>query len=502
MRKTNASPPTPQPKQWKIPFRGLTVNDGVFSAWNGQRPFQWDPALRRFTNRLTRSTMSTAARMSSSSVCEYCISRGSSWSADLQRGHGRACSTLGGLTVAERLDQRVTREQVADGLAEGAAALAMHQSYARQAREKGVVEIFLDSIPRLVGRLSKQQDLGGDGAGARGEGSGASEPHSPRTPPRELSPRRRGRHRSGPEDRERYPDGDRAGSDGGRASSDLDQLAADPQVLGSHGGPGGQRHRQLRGRVRRDRLDASGDLPNPATALVERTARPVRSLELVTLGGERAADLADELRRLGAGAGRREGLERLEVGRGDHERAPLGQLLEDRLGEGRAFVRIGSRAELVQEHERALVGRFEDLARLLDERRERGEVLGDGLVIPDDREDVVEHGQARALVGGHVAADLGHERLNRERLERDRLAPGVRPGDDEQRAIGTELEVHRDHRAARVLPALGEQERVAGGAKRDGPSGVDRRRRRAHALGGLGSREDPVELADRAHVPG
>ena len=74
-------------------------------------------------------------------------------------------------------------------------------------------------------------------------------------------------------------------------------------MLGSHGGPGGQRHRQLRGRVRRDRLDASGDLPNPATALVERTARPVRSLELVPLGGERAADLADERRRLGAGAG-------------------------------------------------------------------------------------------------------------------------------------------------------------------------------------------------------
>jgi len=40
---------------------------------------------------------------------------------------------------------------------------------------------------------------------------------------------------------------------------------------------------------------------------------------------------------------------------------------------------------------------------------------------------------------------------------------------------------------------------VAGGAKRNSPSGVDRRRRRAHALGGLGSREDPVELADRAH---
>src|SRR5438128_12023307 len=125
--------------------------------------------------------MSTAARMSSSSVCEYCISRWSSWSADLQRGHGRARSALGGLTVAERLDQGVTREQVADGLAEGAAALAMNQSYARQAREEGVVEIFLDSIPRLVGRLSKQQDLGGDGAGGRRASCGGTVAERART---------------------------------------------------------------------------------------------------------------------------------------------------------------------------------------------------------------------------------------------------------------------------------------------------------------------------------
>ena len=121
------------------------------------------------------------------------------------------------------------------------------------------------------------------------------------------------------------------------------------------------------------------------------------------------------------------------------------------------------------------------------------------MVVADDREDVVEYGQARALVGGHVAADLGHERLDGERLEGDRLAARVRPGDDEQRAVGTELEIHRDDRAARVLPALSEQERVAGAPERDRPSGVDRRGRRAHALGGLGSRKDPIELADRAH---
>ena len=33
------SPPTPQPKQWKKPRSRLTLNEGVFSPWNGHRPF-------------------------------------------------------------------------------------------------------------------------------------------------------------------------------------------------------------------------------------------------------------------------------------------------------------------------------------------------------------------------------------------------------------------------------------------------------------------------------
>ncbi len=40
---------------------------------------------------------------------------------------------------------------------------------------------------------------------------------------------------------------------------------------------------------------------------------------------------------------------------------------------------------------------------------------------------------------------------------------------------------------------------MASSPQRDPPAGVDRRRRRAHALGRLGACERPVELADRAH---
>jgi len=47
-------------------------------------------------------------------------------------------------------------EEVADRLAEGAAALPMDQSYAGQAREKGVVQIFLDPVARFVRRLPEQ----------------------------------------------------------------------------------------------------------------------------------------------------------------------------------------------------------------------------------------------------------------------------------------------------------------------------------------------------------
>jgi len=70
IRKPKASPPTPQPKQWKMPFFGFTMNDGVFSLWNGHSPFQLTPAFRRFTKRPTRSTMSTPARISSSTAVE------------------------------------------------------------------------------------------------------------------------------------------------------------------------------------------------------------------------------------------------------------------------------------------------------------------------------------------------------------------------------------------------------------------------------------------------
>src|SRR5690554_3368400 len=50
MRKFTAFPPLPHPKHLKIPLCGATVNDGVFSLWNGQLPMKFIPLFLRLTN--------------------------------------------------------------------------------------------------------------------------------------------------------------------------------------------------------------------------------------------------------------------------------------------------------------------------------------------------------------------------------------------------------------------------------------------------------------------
>ena len=66
MTKPTASPCSPQPKQWKKPFLSLTVKDGVFSLWNGQRPAYSAPE-RRFSDTLRPTTSDRLRRARSSS---------------------------------------------------------------------------------------------------------------------------------------------------------------------------------------------------------------------------------------------------------------------------------------------------------------------------------------------------------------------------------------------------------------------------------------------------
>ena len=40
-------PPAWQPKQWKMPFSGATVKEGLVSAWKGQSPERFFPFWRQ-----------------------------------------------------------------------------------------------------------------------------------------------------------------------------------------------------------------------------------------------------------------------------------------------------------------------------------------------------------------------------------------------------------------------------------------------------------------------
>src|SRR3546814_14348212 len=48
-----ALPCAPQPKQWEMPFSSLTVKEGDFSLWKGQRPECSRPRFTSFTRRPT-----------------------------------------------------------------------------------------------------------------------------------------------------------------------------------------------------------------------------------------------------------------------------------------------------------------------------------------------------------------------------------------------------------------------------------------------------------------
>src|SRR3954447_13479284 len=66
-----ASPPLPQPKQWKNPSSSLTLNDPVFSAWNGHNPTHRRPTRLSCTYCDTTSRRFVASRtrtMSSSTI--------------------------------------------------------------------------------------------------------------------------------------------------------------------------------------------------------------------------------------------------------------------------------------------------------------------------------------------------------------------------------------------------------------------------------------------------
>ncbi len=97
--------------------------------------------------------------------------------------------------------------------------------------------------------------------------------------------------------------------------------------------------------------------------------------------------------------------------RGDKgDAAALDQVAQDGARQGRAFLRVGARAELIEDHQRAGIGLLQDADDVGDMPAEGGQRLLDGLLIADIGVDRVEAGQLGAALSRDVQAALRHER--------------------------------------------------------------------------------------------
>ena len=172
------------------------------------------------------------------------------------------------------------------------------------------------------------------------------------------------------------------------------------------------------------------------------------------------------------------------VRRGQHQGALLDQPLDDGLREAGALVGVGARRRLVQQHQRARPGRLHDRHQAPHVRRERGQALGDGLIVADVREHPVEHRQARPG-GGHPQPALVEHREQAERLERHGLAARVRARDHQRPHAGErKVDGHDAGRIEQRVAGPGQLHLVRGLHLAALPRARQRRRRERQVQGG------------------
>ena len=112
------------------------------------------------------------------------------------------------------------------------------------------------------------------------------------------------------------------------------------------------------------------------------------------------------------------------------------QFVEDGLGDGAAGRRLGAGTELVDEHERALVGHLQHGFHVREEGAVGGQVVLEGLVVSDGDHDAVEHGEFRSLRGGDEHTPLEHILKQSHGLQAHALAAGVGAGNKKDVLFG------------------------------------------------------------------
>ena len=141
--------------------------------------------------------------------------------------------------------------------------------------------------------------------------------------------------------------------------------------------------------------------------------------------------------------------------------AVLPRVLDYGDGQGRALGGVRACAQLVEEDERIRAAFTKYAHDVCHVRGKGGEVLLYALLVAYVREHGSEHGHAAPVRYGQVQSAGGHDAHEAYGLERDRLAAGVRAGDDQGVVVAAEGEVY-GHGGV-----LGQQ-RVAGLAEHHG----------------------------------
>ncbi|OPZ77330.1 MAG: hypothetical protein BWY77_01722 [bacterium ADurb.Bin431] len=106
-------------------------------------------------------------------------------------------------------------------------------------------------------------------------------------------------------------------------------------------------------------------------------------------------------------------------------------MIEQGQAQGGTLRRVGSRAQLVNQDERALIGLADDLVETADVGGKGAQAFLDVLFIADVGKNRGKDRQAAAFPCRYVHARLRHERKDAQGFQGDRFAAGVGAGYDQ-----------------------------------------------------------------------
>ena len=120
------------------------------------------------------------------------------------------------------------------------------------------------------------------------------------------------------------------------------------------------------------------------------------------------------------------------------------QLLDDGDCQRSTLGGVCACSQFVQQDQCAGHGQFQDAGDLLHVAGEGGQALFDALLVADVHEKLVKYANLAALVGGNEETALCHGTQQTGRFQGDRLAAGVRAGNDERIVFSAQRDIHRD----------------------------------------------------------